>query len=88
LAPTLHRALREGAEAVAAGERDATSVTGLILDRLRAVSEPDYVVAVEAPTLRPLERLTGDVRLMASSRFGGVPLVDNVGIAVPEEIPS
>jgi pantoate--beta-alanine ligase len=88
LAPTLHRALREGAEAVAAGERDATSVTGLILDRLRAVSAPDYVVAVEAPTLRPLERLTGDVRLMASSRFGGVPLVDNVGIGVPEEIPS
>ena len=75
--------LEEAADAVSAGERDARVVTEIALERLREVSVPDYVVAVEAHTLRPLSVLSGDVRLLASSVFGSTPLVDNVGVTVP-----
>jgi pantoate--beta-alanine ligase len=83
VAPELHRALTDAVAAVQAGERDAGVVTGIALERLRRVSVPDYVVAVEADTLRPLDTLRGEVRLLASARFGDTPLVDNVGITVP-----
>jgi pantoate--beta-alanine ligase len=82
-APTLYRALTAAAEAARAGQRDARVVTEIALERLREVSVPDYVVAVEARTLRPLSVLGGDVRLLASSVFGTTPLVDNVGFTVP-----
>jgi pantoate--beta-alanine ligase len=68
---------------VQAGERDAVVVTEIAVERLREVSVPDYVVAVEARTLRPLSVLSGEVRLLASSVFGTTPLVDNVGVTVP-----
>ena len=82
-APTLYSALTAAADAVRAGERDARVVTEIALERLREVSVPDYVVAVEAHTLRPLSDLRGEVRLLASSVFGTTPLVDNVGVTVP-----
>ncbi|HEY1698197.1 MAG TPA: hypothetical protein VGG75_00570 [Trebonia sp.] len=53
------------------------------LGRLSQVSVPGYVVAVEADTLRPLDTLTGEVRLLASSTFGTTPLVDNAGVTLP-----
>jgi pantoate--beta-alanine ligase len=87
-APSLYRALTAAAEAVHAGERDADTVTGIAAERLRRVSVPDYVVAVEADTLRPLRTLTGEVRLLASSTFGLTPLVDNVGVTVPPYRPA
>jgi pantoate--beta-alanine ligase len=43
---------------------------------------PNYVTAVEAGTLRPLETLSGEVRLLASVTFGDTPLVDNLGVTV------
>jgi pantoate--beta-alanine ligase len=79
----LYRALTAAADAVQAGERDARVVTETAMERLREVSVPDYVVAVEARTLRPLSDLRGEVRLLASSVFGTTPLVDNVGVTVP-----
>jgi len=83
-APMMYRALTAAATAVAAGERDASVVTEIALDLLRKVSVPDYVVAVEADTLRPLDTLRGEVRLLASSTFGATPLVDNIGFTVAE----
>lgn len=81
-APELHRALAAGAAAIEGGERDAAVITGAIRERLARVSVPDYVTAVEADTLRPLEVLRGQVRLLASATFDGTPLVDNVGVAI------
>lgn len=82
-APELYKALTAAVEAVRAGERDAKVVAELILGPLRAVADPDYVAVVEADTLRRLETLTGDVRLLASARFGTTSLIDNVGVSVP-----
>jgi pantoate--beta-alanine ligase len=83
-APVLYRALTAAVAAIEAGERDAKAVSTLVTDLLRPVSEPDYVVAVVADTLAPLDTLTGNVRLLASTRFGGTPLVDNLGIAITD----
>jgi pantoate--beta-alanine ligase len=82
-APELFKALTAAAEAVCAGERDARAIAEIVLLRLQAVSEPDYVAVVDADTLRPLETLSGDVRLLASATFGSTSLVDNVGVSVP-----
>jgi pantoate--beta-alanine ligase len=83
-APELYRALAQAAQAVRDGERDARTVTDAISERLRRVSVPNYVTAVEAGTLRPLRTLHGEVRLLASATFGDTPLVDNVGVTVPD----
>ncbi|EIV91915.1 pantoate--beta-alanine ligase [Frankia sp. QA3] len=91
-APALYAALTAAADAIAAGERDAHAAAEVALARLRPVADPDYVVAVEAATLRPLDTLDpgaeggpsdGEVRLLASVRFGTTPLVDNIGVTVP-----
>ncbi len=82
-APVLYQALCAAAQAIRSGERDAKTVAGIVLERLRAVAEPDYVVVVEADSLRPLETITGEVRLLASAKFGATSLIDNVGLTVP-----
>jgi pantoate--beta-alanine ligase len=83
-APRLYQALSAAVEAITAGERDAATITGQVLDLLRAVSVPDYVVAVDAATLEPLERLRGEVRLLACATFGSTPLVDNIGVTIAD----
>jgi pantoate--beta-alanine ligase len=97
-APTLYRALSAGVAQIQAGERDPKAVVELVLAMLRGVCVPDYVVLVEADTLRPLTTLEGadgpsgsgspgssggQVRLLASATFGQTPLVDNIGVTVP-----
>lgn len=83
-APELYQALTAAAQAIRDGERDAKTVTELVLERLRTVSDPDYVVVVEADSLQPLETITGDVRVLASARFGTTSLIDNVGVTAPD----
>lgn len=82
-APELYKALTAAAQAVLTGERDAKTVAEIVLGRLRAVADPDYVHVVEADTLRPLDIVNGEVRLLASARFGTTSLIDNVGVSVP-----
>lgn len=84
-APVIHRALTEAVALVRAGERSAKAVTGWVADRVGAVAAVDYVHAVEADTLRPLDVLRGEVRLLVSATFGDTPLVDNVGVTVASQ---
>jgi pantoate--beta-alanine ligase len=89
-APVVHRALRAGAAAVLAGERDAAAIRALMADVV--ASEPqadlDYAEVVDAatldvpPTLDPTEG-AGDLRLLAAVRFGTTRLIDNVGVTAP-----
>jgi pantoate--beta-alanine ligase len=80
-APVVHRALRAGADAVAAGERSAAAVRAA----MRAVldAEPlatlDYAEVVDAATLEVVDPLAGELRLLAAVRFGSARLIDNVG---------
>ena len=82
VAPTVHRALVAGAEAVTAGERSRAAVEKVMADVVAA--EPafalDYAVAVDAATLAPVDELAGDVRLLIAARLGRPRLIDNIGV--------
>ena len=40
----------------------------------------DYLALVHRETLVPLERLTGEARIMVAARLGSVRLIDNVAV--------
>jgi pantoate--beta-alanine ligase len=80
-APVLHWSLVSGAAAIAAGERDPARVRSLIADLITAepLAELDYAEVVDAATLRPVDPLAGELRLLAATRFGRARLIDNEG---------
>ena len=84
-APVLHRALRAGAEAVLAGERDGATVQALIAGLIDAepLAALDYAAVVDAATLELVDPLVGEVRLLAAAKFGRARLLDNLGVTTP-----
>jgi pantoate--beta-alanine ligase len=80
-APVVHWALVAGAAAVAAGERSSARVRDLVADLIRAEprADLDYVEVVDAATLQPVDPLSGELRLLAATRFGRARLIDNEG---------
>ena len=83
-APVLHRALQAGAAAVAAGERDPSTVTELVgaivaAEPLLALESADIV---DVSTLRTPAVLAGELRLLVAARAGRARLIDNVGVRV------
>lgn len=84
-APALYRALRAGAAAVAAGERDPAPVRAVMHAVLGAepLAAVDYLAVVDAATLAPLDPLAGELRLLGACRFGRARLLDNVGATAP-----
>ena len=86
-ATVLHRALRAGEAAVAAGATDARGVREAMAAELATepLAEVDYVDVVDPVTLEPqgeLEPGTG-VRLLVAARVGAPRLLDNLGVTVP-----
>lgn len=81
-APLLHRVMTEAAATIA----DGAPVPGALADgaaRLVAAGfTPDYLVLVEAETLRALDapRADGPMRLIAAARLGTVRLLDNIPV--------
>jgi pantoate--beta-alanine ligase len=86
-AVVLHRALQAGAAAVVAGERRRHEVCDLMSAIISA--EPlaglDYAAAVDAESLREIDPLGGELRLLVAARFGATRLLDNLGVHVPAE---
>lgn len=82
-APVLLRALRAGASAIAAGERDPSVVTDLVgsIAEAEPLAALDAADVVDAATLRTPPVLAGDLRLLVAARFGAARLIDNVGIS-------
>jgi pantoate--beta-alanine ligase len=82
VAPALHRALLAGVEAIRAGERRAGEVRRLMSGLV--VAEPaftlDYAEVVDAATLRTVDPLVGELRLLVAARLGRARLIDNVGV--------
>jgi pantoate--beta-alanine ligase len=83
-APVVYTALRAGAAAITAGERDPAAVRGLMAGIIDAepLAELDYAEVVDADSLLVPETLTGNLRLLAAVRFGRARLIDNVGVTV------
>jgi pantoate--beta-alanine ligase len=84
-APILQRALRAGADMIESeGVRDGASVRRRMVAMIEAepLARLEYAEVVSAATLRPVEPLTGELRLLAAARFGRARLIDNVGATV------
>lgn len=83
VAPVLHRALCEGARAIAAGETDPVAVRALMAALVddTPVGELDYVEVVDPSTLSPAEVADGTCRLFGAVRFGGARLIDNIAVS-------
>ena len=84
-APVLNRALRAGAAAVIAGERDPAAVAELVGSIVEAEPLATLVSSdvVDSATLVPPPALTGSIRLLVAARFGRARLIDNIGVRVP-----
>jgi len=85
-APVVQRALRAGADLVAAGETDAAAVRAAMADVIASVPSAaiDYLEPVDPATLEPVDRTDRPVRLIAAVQMGTVRLLDNLA-AGPEE---
>lgn len=81
-APVLHRALRAGASAVAAGERGHDAVVDLVIGIIEAepLVEVESVDLVDAADLVPVDPLVGELRLLVAARVGRARLIDNVAV--------
>ena len=79
LAAAFPRALFEGRDRVARGERDAASLMESVRRELEAAGlAPDYVHAVDPQTMEPVEVALPGTALVAAVRIGKTRLIDNV----------
>lgn len=86
VAPQIHVALQAGAQAVADGETDPVTISGVMVAVLGAEMAFDlqYAVAVDPMTLlTPVCLQPGDeLRLLVAVRLGRARLIDNIGAVV------
>jgi pantoate--beta-alanine ligase len=88
-APVLYRALRAGAAAITAGERDVAAVRDLMAGIISAepLTRLDYAAVVEARTMQEPAAVEGDLRLLVAARLGKARLIDNVGVVAAPDPP-
>lgn len=79
-AVVLHQALEEVRRSIAAGERDAARLREALTRRIAATpgATLDYAALVDAATLQPLQRVTGEVLVALAVKFGSTRLIDNI----------
>jgi pantoate--beta-alanine ligase len=89
-ATILSGALYMASEAVVRGQRDAVALRQLIVDTVDNVPDVrlDYVEVVDARTLEPVDRLTGDTLVALAAFVGKARLIDNVTITFPAGVPT
>jgi pantoate--beta-alanine ligase len=77
IAPELSRLGMAAATAIAAGAPIAPTLAEASAALAQRGFQADYLAAVEAETLHPIEHLTGPARLLAAAQLGTVRLLDN-----------
>jgi pantoate--beta-alanine ligase len=79
-ATVLFRALQQGRQAFAAGERDGDRLRDAMRSLLdgEPLADPDYVEVVDPATFEPLERATGPALACLAVRLGRARLIDNL----------
>jgi pantoate--beta-alanine ligase len=79
---SLSRALREAADMVAGGERDAGKLTALARSVIESAGAGacvvDYIEVVDAESLAPVERIESEARMCLAVRIGTCRLIDNM----------
>jgi pantoate--beta-alanine ligase len=77
-AAVLRRALLSVEQAVAAGEADPGAVRAKALAALRAAQiQPEYLELVSASSLKPAQRIEGELLAVVAARVGETRLIDN-----------
>jgi pantoate--beta-alanine ligase len=77
-AVTLSRALDAAEQAVAAGERDAGAVATAAHAAMEPYGvEPEYLALVSSDSLRPVDRIDGQILVALAARVGPARLIDN-----------
>jgi len=80
-APALYRVLTGVAKALAGGEGAAAAIARAKGELTQAgFTKIDYVEAVDASTLQPVESAAGPTRVAAAVWLGGTRLIDNVAV--------
>ncbi len=81
MAPTLHKALKQAAKAIALGGDITTALANARMDITQAGFSIDYVEARNANTLAPVKsKKDGPIRLLVAARIGKTRLIDNVAV--------
>ena len=83
-AAVLYRALVAAGQAALTGTRSARQLSGIFSETVGKVARILYFTPVVSATMKPLDELTGSVRLLASVEIDSVRLVDNIGIELSE----
>jgi len=80
LAPLVHQAITEAAQAFTTGETDPARLEGLTRDRLASGRglAVDYVAVVDQTTLSRPERAISGTVLAVAVKLGAIRLIDNV----------
>lgn len=83
-APSLYRALMLGKKMIARGERRACRVVAAMRDVIAPLchAKIDYIEAVDAESLAPVEVIENSVLLAVAVRFGEARLIDNAPVRV------
>jgi pantoate--beta-alanine ligase len=83
-APLIYQSLRQAAQIIETGERDAGSVIDFLKKNLAAIDSGaiDYVSIADARTLADLETLEGEVLIAVAIRLGRTRLIDNIRVEV------
>ncbi len=81
-ARVLSRSLREAAEAIRAGARDADAIRAGIVAEISAVSRValEYVEVLRAADLEPVVTLTGPTIIAVAAKVGRARLIDNITV--------
>jgi pantoate--beta-alanine ligase len=79
-APIIRAALLEAVERVRAGETSAAALTSSIRQRISSApgARIDYVEAIDAETLQPVETINANAVLAVAVFFGRTRLIDNI----------
>lgn len=81
VAPTLHAAMREAADAIRAGTAIAVAMPQAFRRIEAAGFVPDYLEVRDAVTLAPVERHgSAPLRMLAAARLGATRLIDNIPV--------
>jgi len=85
-ATVLYRSLEEVRELVDAGQRDAAILVQAMKNRIATApaARLDYAAVVDFETLKPLERLHGQVLVALAVHFGSTRLIDNILLKVDD----
>jgi pantoate--beta-alanine ligase len=81
IAPTLHKAMKESASRIRAGEDVAAAVAAGAETIRNAGFALDYLEARHAETLAPIGSLReGPIRMLVAARLGATRLIDNIAV--------